>query len=94
MRNLSGHEAGQAARARYELDRLDMTPDVVRVMVPDHVIAFTASFFQGMFAKSVQRQGSRENFLKKYQFVARPLVMLQIDQGIQSSIVRRSTTLR
>lgn len=93
VRNLSGHERGKAARQMFELDRLDGTTAPVRVVVPEHVYTLTPSFFQGMFAKSVKKLGSREQFLNHYGFDASPIVLRQIESGIEASLMQRGSLL-
>ncbi|MBR0834108.1 hypothetical protein JQ612_12985 [Bradyrhizobium manausense] len=93
VRNLSGHERGQAARASYHLDDADRDGDTVRVVVPDDVYSITSSFFQGMFSESVRKAGSRDTFLARFQFDAPPVVLRQIERGIEASLMRRGSIL-
>ena len=88
VRNLSGHERGVAARALFELDRLDQSDEEVRVFVPDDLDAITTSFFQGCFASSVNGLGGREKFLSKYHFIADDFILSQINRGINAVLHR------
>lgn len=92
VRNISGHERGVKARERFMLDELDSNAETIDVLIPAEIEAIATSFFQGMFSKSVQRFGSKDDFLSHYRFVAAPLVMEQILRGIDRSLtVRRGT---
>lgn len=89
VRNLSGHLRGVAARQKFQLDALDQNEGAVTVHVPADLYALSSSFFQGMFAESVKRSGSREGFLRKYNFDAPAIVLRQIDSGISASLMPR-----
>ncbi len=93
VKNLSGHERGVAARKLFGLDEADAAHDVVHVIVPDDIYSLTASFFQGMFAESVRKAGNRDGFLKQYLFDAQPVVLKQVDRGIEASLMRRGSVL-
>lgn len=89
VRNISGHERGAEARRYFLLDDLDIQPDEVIVVIPHHIDALATSFFQGMFAKSVQRFGDKDKFLRHYKFQASSLIMEQILRGIERSLTSR-----
>lgn len=89
VRNVSGHERGVAARKQFNLDSLDFADQTVEVFVPDELDAIATSFFQGMFAKSVENLGSDVRFLQHYRFNASPVIMDQIIRGL-----RRVNTIR
>lgn len=94
IRNLTGHERGVQARGHYKLDELDAAEDEIVVVVPESVYTLTPSFFQGMFAESVQNLGdSREKFLARYKFEASPIILRQVDRGIVNSQMRRGELL-
>ncbi|THK38630.1 hypothetical protein EHS39_08970 [Ensifer sp. MPMI2T] len=89
VHNLSGHERGVAARAKFNLAALDEGSEPVVVAIPEFVYTITPSFFQGMFADSVKKLGNREGFLAHYSFIAPPIVLQQIENGIRSSLMKR-----
>ncbi len=89
VRNISGHERGAEARKRFALDALDSSGKVTSILIPDEIDAVAASFFQGMFSESVKKFGSKEEFLRHYRFVARPMMMEQILRGIERSLTER-----
>ena len=93
VRNLSGHERGLHAREHFSLDASDLAPQPVRVLVPHDVYAITTSFFQGMFAESVNRFGSRDAFLEHYRFDANAPVLRQVDRGISAVLTERHNLL-
>lgn len=93
IRNLTGHERGVLARQHYKLDDLDAGTEAVTVLVPVAVYTLTPSFFQGMFAESVQKFGTREAFLNHYRFDASTLIMRQVERGIVGSQMRRGELL-
>jgi hypothetical protein len=88
VRNLTAHERGVAARVHYGLDQLDVAADAVKVIVPREIFTLTPSFFQGMFAESVQHFTTRDRFLQHYQFDASSLILKQIDRGMAAQMRR------
>lgn len=88
-RNVSGHERGALARARYNLDAADMQEAVVDVVIPAEIDAVATSFFQGMFSGSVRHYKTKERFLEHYKFHATPVIMEQIIRGIERSMTSR-----
>ena len=85
VRNLSGHDKGQAARARYDLDALDAGSAPVEIRVPAEIYAISGSFVQGMFAQSLVTLGSKEAFFAHYKFDADSDVLRQIERGLAAS---------
>lgn len=92
VRNLTGQLRGAEARKLFELDRLDRESQVVEVLVPSDLDAIATSFFQGLFAHSVQHYG-REQFLEHYRFNAGPTIMEQVHRGIERSLTKRGLAL-
>lgn len=82
VRNLSGHEKGSAARAKYRLDLADASTLPVPVVVPSYVYAISSSFVQGMFTPSLRALGSIEAFFQHYQFDASASIIRQIERGL------------
>ncbi|KII14128.1 MULTISPECIES: hypothetical protein [Phaeobacter] len=91
VRNLSGHERGAEARGYFDLNSLDETTEVVEVVVPDNLDAIATSFFQGMFARSVRKFRSEEEFLSHYRFAARPEIISQVMRGIERVKMERGS---
>ena len=88
-RNVSGHERGALARAKYNLDAADKKESVVEVIIPAEIDAVATSFFQGMFSGSVRHYKTKERFLEHYRFNASPVIMEQIIRGIERSMTAR-----
>jgi hypothetical protein len=86
---ISGKDRGEQARTRFELDRLDASAETVDVYFPATVISVTPSFVQGMFSKSVWRYRSVDAFTTKYRFHVSPVIMDQVRQGAQLSLLKR-----
>jgi hypothetical protein len=94
VHNLSGHERGLAARNLFELDRLDGEGRPVDVLIPSDIYTVTPSFFQGMFSQSVLALGGDGGqFLSRFRFRASPVVMRQIQRGIDSVRMKRDDVL-
>ena len=68
--NLSGHDRGLAARARFNLAHLDEDGEPVEISFPEGFRQVSSSFFQGMFADSVRSLGSVQGFFAHYRFDA------------------------
>ena len=91
IRNLTGHERGVAARAKFNLDAYDAGTEPVEIQVPPDLEAITTSFFQGMFAKSVRT--TQDQFLERYRFNTSPAIMEQVLRGIDRVNTRRGSAL-
>lgn len=63
-----GRARGESVRVKLELDMVDSSDEVINVIIPDDTYAINSSFFLGMFGISIRKAGSREQFLKKYNF--------------------------
>lgn len=92
VRNLSGQERGQAARAAFKVDELDKAAEPVLVSVPANVDTINPSFFRGMFALSILTLGVG-GFSNHYIFDATPQVLEQVQQAIKGTIRDRSQIL-
>lgn len=83
IRNLSGKEAGVAARQYFNLDALDAEPDAIKIVVPDYVYNISPSFFCGMFGQSYKKLGA-DKLLMHYQFENAPdFIWSQIKHGLE-----------
>ncbi len=91
VRNLSGHERGAEARNFFGLNDLDDVQEVIEVIVPRDLDAIATSFFQGMFAGSVRKFDSENEFLAHYRFVAAPEIIEQIKRGIERIKMKRNS---
>lgn len=91
VRNLSGHERGLAAREFFQLDELDTLDGEIIITISPEIDAIASSFFQGMFAKSIQALQGGDYFLRHYKFRASPSVFNQIEQGIRRVLTKRGS---
>lgn len=64
----SGRAKGELARLKFNLDEIDKKQHRVVVNIPETTYSVTTSFFLAFFSKSIQRAGSREAFLNRYEF--------------------------
>ncbi len=62
-------EGGKRARDYFQLDEIDKGTQQVVVRFPDATCCLTASFFLGMFAKSVHASGDSLRFLQRFTIV-------------------------
>ncbi len=63
-----GRPKGEKARKKFDLDKVDNDERTVIVKIPEGTYSINSSFFLGLFGKSIRSSGTREAFLKKYQF--------------------------
>lgn len=66
----SGRSKGELVREKFKLDHIDNEPVRVVVQIPEATYSVTTSFFLGLFGDSVRKAGSREAFLRKFNFQA------------------------
>lgn len=64
---LTGASWGRDIRTRLDLDRYDREGTVVRIHVPDWVIALTSSFVRGLLQASILNLGE-DRFRERYVF--------------------------
>ena len=82
---LSGTYAGYKTRQKIGLDKKDKDEFDYKFILPDSLMAFTASYFLGCFQESVKTLGV-EKFKEKYSFeCSNPSVMKHIEMGIKTS---------
>ena len=89
VRNLSGHDRGLAARAEFGLDQLDECEEAVEVRFPEDFRGVSSSFFQGLFAESVQHSGSVDRFFEHYRFAAPNHILAQLFDYAQQALSRK-----
>ena len=83
-----GRPLGEAARKKFKLDEIDHREGDVDVVIPTNTMALNSSFFLGMFDKSIQHSGGKEQFLTKYKFgVGYERFQSSIDQCIERSLL-------
>jgi len=82
---LSGRDCGEEFRRKFQVDRLDATPGEVKILIPDAIVSMNTSFFLGLFGPSVRKLG-KENFSKKYKFVADNVHLATVAEGIERAL--------
>lgn len=83
IRNLSGKEAGEKARAHFNLEKLDLSSDPISIRVPKEVYSISPSFFCGMFGASYEKLGQAK-LLSHYQFLSVPdYIQKQLHFGVK-----------
>lgn len=87
---LIGRPRGEAARAEFKLDVLDVDASAVAVYAPKYLRAITPSFVQGLFGPSVRALGGREGFLAHYKLDGLNEALRQdILEGISRTLISR-----
>ena len=81
---LSGRPKGEELRRKLDLAGKETQADVIKIIVPQHVVSLNSSFFLGLFTDSVRRFGE-EGFRSKYCFECRPILMRDIEAGIHQA---------
>ena len=82
---LSGTYGGYKTRQKIGLDKKDKDEFNYKFILPDSLMAFTASYFLGCFQESVKTLGV-EKFKEKYHFeCSNPSIMKHIEMGIKTS---------
>jgi hypothetical protein len=88
-RVLSGRDRGNECRKRFEVDRLDKSPETVDVIIPDRIYSLNTSFFLGLFGESV-RKLTKAGFLQKYHFEGEPVHLTTVQEGIDRALKESS----
>lgn len=81
----SGRPRGTKIRERVNVDAIDQTDEATEVQIPTEILGINPSFFLGLFGPSVRKFG-REGFESKYHFKCNPLVLLDIEDGINQAL--------
>lgn len=84
-RVFSGRERGVAARAKFDLRRLDRESGTVTVVIPLGTYSMNMSFFLGMFGDSVRELG-RDGFRQKYSFESDAVHLQSIEEGVNRAL--------
>ncbi|HAT4310217.1 hypothetical protein ACV30B_02395 [Clostridium perfringens] len=82
---LSGRDIGSKWRKNFRLDNLDLTDDIVRIIVPDELYSINISFFLGLFGQSVRNLG-KDKFKEKYNFECDEFLEKNIDRYIDKAL--------
>lgn len=79
----TGRPEGRSVRVELGLDKKDDSNESYIVYIPSGTTSFNASFFLGLFYKSIQKLGSIEAFKKKYK-----IDLSQLEPSLQPIIER------
>ena len=82
---LSGRPKGVALRRRLGLDKKDIQPGQITIVVPQEIVSLNSSFFLGLFADSVTTLG-REKFEQKYLFECPSEIREDVEDGIRQAL--------
>ena len=82
----SGRPRGESVRENAGLDEIDRSDDVVQVQIPGDIWSVNASFFLGLFGRSIKHFQNKQAFLKKYNFECTPQIMEDVESGIRSAL--------
>ena len=88
----SGRDKGDLTRKKLNIDQLDTSDIMVKVVIPENTYSITSSFFLGLFGKSIRISGSKENFYNKYHFDMPDRFKLTFDQYTER-VLREKTAL-
>lgn len=88
----SGRNRGESARTKINLNESENKQGYFfLVTIPHNFLVITSSFFLGLFGPSIQKCGSREKFLQKFDFSsAPPGLKPQIDLWIARALADRT----
>jgi hypothetical protein len=83
-----GRPNGSKARAHFKLESHEDNGDYpIKILFPENAQTITSSFFLGMFGSSVRKAGSKEEFLKRFEFLASMRIKNEIDDGINDALI-------
>jgi hypothetical protein len=85
----SGRSRGEVVRDKLGLDQYDKSGQEIVIEVPENTYSITSSFFLGLFGRSIVYFGSKDLFLKKYEFIANELLLNSIDKYINIALLER-----
>ena len=81
----AGRERGKYWRKEFKLDEADRQEGPFEVLIPDDIISLNISFFLNLFGESIRRLG-KELFKTHYTFKSDPILIPQIEQGIDQAL--------
>jgi hypothetical protein len=82
---LSGRPKGQEVRQKLCLDQVDVSPELINVLVPEEILTINSSFFLGLFGDSVRKLGEN-GFLDHYRFSVPERIWPDIRSGIADAM--------
>lgn len=85
IKTIGGFQKGFSNRKDYKLDKVDLTDEIVNVIIPKGMYCMLSSYFFAMFGNSVRTLGI-EKFFKKYQFECSDIIMKEIKQNVSYAL--------
>jgi len=86
----TGRDRGERLREKFQMDEIDNSDAVVKIIIPENTYSISSSFFLGLFGPSIVKCKTREAFLEKYQFDTTKFLMGVVDQHIARALQERS----
>ena len=84
-----GRANGMRARKQVGGDVFDRSEGTVLVHIPENTYSVNSSFFLGMFGPSLERFGSRDDFMRHYHFEAPPHIAASLGAVIDRALSSR-----
>lgn len=86
----TGRDRGERLRIQLNIDALDNTDTIIKVLIPEETYSMSSSFFLGLFGPSIIKLGSNELFTKKYIFETSDFLLSVIDKHIARALQERN----
>lgn len=86
---LSGRDEGEAARVKLKMEKLDISVNQVKIIVPDDIWSINSSFFLGLFGESIRKMGE-DGFREKFIFECSESVSEDVEESIKYALKRYS----
>ena len=85
----TGRKNGTKARQKCNLDKVDNEKMTVKVSIPSSTFSVNSSFFLGFFGDSIRKAGSKDSFLKKFNFKNDDHLKGKIDDWINRALFEK-----
>ncbi|WP_143613280.1 hypothetical protein [Thiohalospira halophila] len=86
----AGRERGKKVREAVKLEDIDRDESKkVKVVIPDDTYSINSSFFLGLFGDSIRHAGSKDSFLRKFEFYAPGHFRPKIESYISRALFER-----
>ena len=83
---LSSKLNGENMRRKLKLDELEEKEDSIEIIISKPIASFNTSYFLGLFTTSINKNKTKETFLKKYNFICDEYIMKDIYDGIDEAL--------
>lgn len=82
-----GRDLGVLSRAKTKLEELDRSNEKVKILIPADAESLSSSFLLGLFGPSIRHCGSKEEFLKRYEFDMPDHFNKKLDRAIRRALL-------